>query len=142
MKLNKKIAVSLVVATASVFGFGSGAWAGEGGAAGAASFTVDSTNGVTGVAVAASSGKQDAAAMAFQNAADTAGAPNRAYALGSAGVITISNMLGTTAPGMTSVADTALNTDQANSLDSPQTINVGSNEGDELVTFGAAPLVP
>jgi hypothetical protein len=135
MKFDKKIAVSFVVATASVFGLSSGAWAGEGGAAGAASFTVDADGGVTGVAVAASSGKQDAAAAAFQGGGEVS--LNRAFALGSAGVITISNMIGED-PGMAGTADGALDSEQTNDLDSPQTINVGSSDGDDLVTFGEA----
>ncbi len=66
MKLKAKIAIALVAATTSVFGLGSGAIAGEGGAAGSAAFTIDGDGDVRGVAVAAAIGKNDASSYAFQ----------------------------------------------------------------------------
>ena len=40
MKIYQKLSISLLAATASVLSFSSGAFAGEGGAAGAAAFTI------------------------------------------------------------------------------------------------------
>ncbi len=62
MKLNK-LAIALVAASAGIFGFSSIASAGEGGAAAAASFSVTGTS-VTGAAVGAAVGKQNAGATA------------------------------------------------------------------------------
>jgi hypothetical protein len=79
-----KKAIIAVLTGIATLGYGATAFAGEGGVAGAAAFTIDGGN-VTGVAVAAAVGKQDASAFAHQGGADI---PNVAGALGSDGVIT------------------------------------------------------
>ncbi|MBE9053248.1 hypothetical protein IQ243_23050 [Nostocales cyanobacterium LEGE 11386] len=82
MKFNKKVAIALVAVSASVFGFGSVASAGEGGAAGAVAATLDANGLVTEMAAAGAVGKNDAAAVATGNFGIVS-----ASALGSAGVI-------------------------------------------------------
>ncbi|WP_231599550.1 hypothetical protein, partial [Crocosphaera watsonii] len=123
---------------AGVFGVSSSAQAGEGGAAGAAAFSIDA-GAVTGVAVAAAVGKQDAFAAAF-NVNDTgfnlpaaALANNTAFALGSAGVIQIT----TAAPGsfanVSGNQDPDLETAQENQFASGPTIQIGTQDADQLV---------
>jgi hypothetical protein len=87
-----KVSVALAATAASLIGFTSIARAGEGGVAGAAAFTVEGGN-VTGVAVSAAVGKEDAAAAAF-NYDPTAsnGVTNSAFAIGTAGVITANSI--------------------------------------------------
>ncbi len=82
MKFNKKVAIALVAVSASIFGFGSVASAGEGGAAGAVAATLDADGLVTEMAAAGAVGKNDAAATATGNFGVVS-----ASALGSAGVI-------------------------------------------------------
>ncbi|WP_375471719.1 hypothetical protein [uncultured Nostoc sp.] len=131
MKLNTKLAIALVATATSVFGLASGAMAGEGGAAGAAAFTISGTA-VTGVAVAAAVGKNDAAAAAFQGATAV---PNAAYALGSGGLITL-DQIGT--PASASITGTAStnSTSEANTLTADVgTIKIGAADDTEVVTI-------
>ncbi len=116
------------------------AFAGEGGAAGAAAFTIDSaTNTVTGVAVSAAVGKQDAFAGALNDPGGTEA--NTAFALGSAGVITVTSVDQTS--GFTDVqgsADTQLATDQGNTFGSiAATVRIGSTSGDAIADLGPTP---
>ena len=125
MKLNKKVAIALVAVSASVFGFGSVASAGEGGAAGAVAATLDANGLVTGMAAAGAVGKNDAAATATSNFGIVSAA-----ALGSAGVIellsdsgsySLNNGVNVEQEVYNNVtfkgsADTALGTSQANSI--------------------------
>ncbi len=104
MKFSQKLSISLFAATASVLSLSSGAFAGEGGAAGAAAFTIDDGN-VNGVAVAASVGKNDASAAAFNNIDENF---NSAFALGSAGKIDITGMGDPAAASMAGEVDAAL----------------------------------
>ena len=132
MKFGKKLSISLFAATASLISFSSGAFAGEGGAAGAAAFTIDNGN-VTGVAVAASVGKNDASAAAFNNPATSY---NSAFALGSSGKISFTNMGaedGTTT--MDGEVAPALATPQANDLTGNATIQLGTGDGDVITTI-------
>jgi hypothetical protein len=132
MKFSQKLSISLFAATASVLSFSSGAFAGEGGAAGAAAFTI--TGGaVDGVAVAASVGKIDASAAAFN---DVTNSFNSAFALGSAGAIDMQGIGDPAAAAMTSTADgTNLGTAQANELTGNATIQLGSQDGDVIATI-------
>jgi hypothetical protein len=85
----QSLLVSLV-AVASVIGIAPAAFAGEGGLAGAAAFTLDENGNVNSVAVAAAIGKNDAYANATSITLNILGTPiyfNNAYALGSAGAI-------------------------------------------------------
>ncbi len=138
MNLKRNLFLLLAVSTVSVFGIASSASAGEGGTAGAASFnlTTGSTNAgqVQGVAVAASVGKTNA----FANAVNQSGI-NTAYALGSAGVIILNALPTGVVTNVTGSTDPILNTPQSNQLDSPQTINIGTQSGDQVVNFGGGP---
>ncbi|MBV6626021.1 MAG: hypothetical protein KI793_24330 [Rivularia sp. (in: Bacteria)] len=132
MKLIQKLSISLFAATASILSLSSGAFAGEGGAAGAAAFTIDDTGSVTGVAVAASVGKNDASAAAFNN---VDGNFNSAFALGSAGVIDMQGIGDPDAAAMTGADDPDLSTAQANDLTGSATIQLGSQDGDVIATI-------
>jgi hypothetical protein len=82
----RRLAVASSLALLGAVGFASSARAGEGGIAGSAAFTIDGTN-ITGVAVSAAVGKENASAAAFNyDATTTFGLQNSAWALGSAGI--------------------------------------------------------
>ncbi|AFZ59190.1 hypothetical protein H6G54_02195 [Anabaena cylindrica FACHB-243] len=137
MKLNKKVAITLVTVSASVFGFSSVASAGEGGAAGAVAATLDANGLVTEMAAAGAVGKNDAAATATGNFGVVSAA-----ALGSAGVIELISDNGyysysdeqiseTEAYNNITLkgsADTALETSQANSIATFTETPIGSVE--------------
>jgi hypothetical protein len=133
MKLIQKLSISLFAATASILSFSSGAFAGEGGAAGAAAFTIDGTN-VTGVAVAASVGKNDASAAAFNNVANNF---NSAFALGSSGAIDMQGIGDPDSAAMTGGASdaTLLAVEQANELTGNATIQLGTATGNVIATI-------
>jgi hypothetical protein len=113
MNNKAKLLIALTATAAGIFGSASNAFAGEGGAAGAAAFRVEG-GAVTGVAVAASVGKQDAFAGAFN---DIGANMNSAMALGSAGVITMTTLNATSLASVNSAADTQLGIAQGNELD-------------------------
>ena len=137
MKFGKKLSISLFAATASVLSFSSGAFAGEGGAAGAAAFTIDGTA-VTGVAVAASVGKQDAGAAAFNMIDANSNPLNSAFALGSAGVISMENIgAGDGTQSMTGTLDTQIGVAQENSFTNSGSINLGTASGETILTTPA-----
>ncbi len=131
MKFSQKLSISLFAATASVLSLSSGAFAGEGGAAGAAAFTIDGGN-VTGVAVAASVGKNDASAAAFNDVDNNF---NSAFALGSAGNIDMQGIGDPIAAAMTGTVDPELGIAQANELTGAATIQLGSQDGDVIATI-------
>ncbi|MGB3653105.1 MAG: hypothetical protein WBA41_18055 [Rivularia sp. (in: cyanobacteria)] len=135
MKFSQKLSISLFAATASVLSFSSGAFAGEGGAAGAAAFTIDNTGtdpAVTGVAVAASVGKNDASAAAFN---DVTGQFNSAFALGSAGPIDMQGIGDPAAAAMIGGEDPIIGTAQENQLTGAATIQLGTGNGDVIATI-------
>lgn len=134
MNPTNKLAISLFVVSASVFGLATKTLAGEGGAAGAVAFTIESGM-VTGVAQAAAIGKNDAAATAFNILSISGSRTNSAAALGSAGAITISNLGNSTSVQMVGTADPALHTAQLNQFGSSVTINLGTSSGDQLINF-------
>jgi len=118
MNFKNKLAVALFAVTTGVFGLASGAFAGEGGAAGAASFSTDSLGNVTGGAVSAAVGKNNAAATAT-NTTSFGNTANTASSLGSAGsvnVITSSSPFGGTTTNISGGTDPNLATPQANTL--------------------------
>ena len=84
MKFHKQVAIALVAVSASLFGFGSVASAGEGAAAGAVAATLDENGLVIEMTAAGAIGKNNAAALATSNSGVIS-----ATALGSAGVIEI-----------------------------------------------------
>ncbi len=135
MKLNKKVAIALIAVSTSIFGFGSLASAGEGGAAGAVAATLDPHGWVTEMAAAGAVGKNDAAATATANFGIVS-----ASALGSAGVIELVSDNGFfslsvldffitgTSNNVTlrGSADHALETSQANSISTFTQTPIGS----------------
>ncbi|MDZ8223578.1 MULTISPECIES: hypothetical protein [unclassified Nostoc] len=133
MNSTRQIALLFTVVT-STFGINSIAIAGEGGAAGAVAFTLGSGV-VTGVAQSAATGKNDAAAAAFNAPNATSGIANSAYALGSAGAITITNLGNPATAQIVGTPDTALGTAQINQFSSNTTIKIGTTSGDELIKF-------
>lgn len=130
MKFSQKLSISLFAATASVLSLSSGAFAGEGGAAGAAAFTIEEDK-VTGVAVAASVGKNDASAAAFN---DVTLKENSAFALGSAGAIDMQGIGDPDGAAMTGTADTQIGVAQANELTGNATIQIGTESEDVIAT--------
>ena len=133
MKFSQKLSIALFAATTSVFSLSSGAFAGEGAAAGSAAFTIDNSTAtptVTGVAVAASVGKNDASAAAYNS-----GTANSAFALGSAGLITGTNIGDSANASMVGTADADLATDQGNDLTGAATIDLGTVAGDNVITL-------
>jgi hypothetical protein len=117
----------------NAFGFAAGARAGEGGVAGSAAFTVN-TGAVTGVAVSAAVGKENAAAQAFNYGTTTTGLQNSAFAIGTAG--TLNNTLVGDPKGTTvsSVEDTGRAIPQSNTIGNGYTINIGTKSNDVLGT--------
>lgn len=138
MKFHKQAAIALVAVSASVFGFGSVASAGEGAAAGAVAATLNESGLVVEMTAAGSVGKNDAAALATSNSGVIS-----ATALGSAGIITITSDSGNyslTEEGgqseseiynnvtMTGGVDSALETAQANSIATFTELPIGTIE--------------
>jgi hypothetical protein len=80
----RRFAVASSLALLGAVGFASSARAGEGGIAGSAAFTINA-GAITGVAVSAAVGKENASAAAFNYEAGL-GIQNAAWALGSAGI--------------------------------------------------------
>lgn len=114
-----KFLVALVAAGVGCFGFTSGAFAGEGGAAGSAAFTINNSQ-VTGVAVSAAIGKLDAVAGAMNN-----GPQNSAYAMGSGGVISINGITQGSVGSIASGTDPSIGSIQGNVFQG--TININAN---------------
>ncbi|MEG4913540.1 MULTISPECIES: hypothetical protein [unclassified Microcoleus] len=108
----------------NAFGFATVARAGEGGIAGSAAFTVNSDK-VTGVAVSAAVGKENASAAAFNYSAAGGGnaLQNSAWALGSAGIQAFTTVGNPTGFDVTPVSDTARATPQENKFNAG-TVNV------------------
>lgn len=122
MKLQSKLFATLVALGG--LSFAPAAFAGEGGAAGAAAFTIDPATGlVNGAAVAAGVGKDNAAAAAFN---DNALGVNSAYGVGSSGVTVLSNIGNPFAASIVSTNDPNLGTPQANQLTPTTSIDVNA----------------
>ena len=143
-RLISKITIATATTAVSILSLTPAAFAGEGGVAGAAAFTIDNTGAapaVTGVAVAAAVGKQDAAAAAYNvpdsTLATSVGVQNYAYSLGSAGVISIAAMGDPLNAEMTGTDDIDLTTPQANTFTSggPGAVQLGTVSGDDLIQF-------
>ncbi|MGL5508935.1 MAG: hypothetical protein ACRC2J_00830 [Microcoleaceae cyanobacterium] len=136
MKNNNFINVALVSGLA-IMGvvFAPVARAGEGGIAGSAAFTVNTDGKVTGVAVSSAVGKQDAAAHAF-NYGTSGTIQNAAFAIGSAGTITGTDIGGTTTAGTSynTMADSNLGSIQGNKFNAGTVgIKLGTTSGNSLV---------
>jgi hypothetical protein len=130
MKLQSKVLAALVALGG--LSFAPAAFAGEGGAAGAAAFTINPLTGfVDSASVAAGVGKQDAAAAAYNIPGSLIGIPysNAAYAHGSAGTITSTNIGDPFGVSISGNSDPALGTPQANQLSPTTEISVDKKEG-------------
>ena len=124
------VVIGLVVFNA--VGFATVARAGEGGTAGSAAFTVNGGN-VTGVAVSAAVGKENASAAAF-NYEVGSGVQNSAWSLGTAGTQDFSSVGDANGFNVTSTEDTARGTDMTNTFSAdPFSVNLGTTSGDSLV---------
>jgi hypothetical protein len=128
MSIQSKVAIALAVISASALGLASSALAGEGGAAGSAAFTIN-TGSVTGVAVSAAIGKQDAFAGAFNEGAGN----NTAFALGSAGTINVNSIASMSLSSIGTNSDPTLGTAQANSFAATTSVQIGTQSGDPVV---------
>lgn len=141
MTFNTKIAVALFAASAGVFGVSSHAFAGEGAAAGSAAFSVNN-NQVTGAAVSAAVGKQNAAATATNVGGGllggVLGSTNSASAAGSAGNVTLTagNNGVVTKIETTSETIATLGTAQGNELTHQSNLNPANGN---LVQIGQQP---
>ena len=136
--MNSSIISRFAVVTGLVVGSALGlttvARAGEGGLAGSAAFTINSGF-VTGVAVSAAVGKENASAAAFNyDGTNAAGLQNSAWALGSAGVHSFTGVGNIAGFSVTNTQDTARNLPQANTF-SPNLfeVKIGTGSGDTVV---------
>ena len=136
--MNSSIISRFAVVTGLVVGSALGlttvARAGEGGIAGSAAFTITG-NAVTGVAVSAAVGKENASAAAFNyDGTNAAGLQNSAWALGSAGVQSFTGVGNIAGFSVTNTQDTARNLPQANTF-SPNLfeVKIGTVSGDAVV---------
>lgn len=135
--MNRRFAVVSGLVIMNALGFANVARAGEGGIAGSAAFTVNSSN-VTGVAVSAAVGKDSAIAHAFNyNVPAAGGLQNSAFAIGSAGATTSENIGGATFK-VTAAADASLNTAQGNTIGNGYSIQLGTSSGAVLNQTPAA----
>ena len=133
MKFNRKVAIALVAVSASLFGFSSVASAGEGGAAGAVSATLNADGLVMDMAAAGAVGKNDAAATATSNFGVVS-----ASALGSAGVIQLISDTGYYSYSDTDFAETEVynNITLQGSADTA----LGSSQANSIATFTETPI--
>ena len=127
-----RFAVVSGLVVCSALGLATVARAGEGGTAGSAAFTVDSGN-VTGVAVSAAVGKENASAAAF-NYEVGSGVQNSAWSLGTAGTQDFTAVGDGAGFNVTSTEDSARGTDMTNSFSAdPFSIKLGTKSGDSVV---------
>ena len=127
-----RFAVVSGLVVCSALGLATVARAGEGGVAGSAAFTVDGGN-VTGVAVSAAVGKENASAAAF-NYESGSGLQNSAWSLGTAGTQDFTAVGDAAGFNVTSTEDSARGTEMTNSFSAdPFSIKLGTTSGDTVV---------
>ncbi len=125
--------VSSLVVLGSL-GLSTVARAGEGGVAGSAAFTVVADK-VTGVAVSAAVGKENAMANAFNyDGNNPNGLQNSAFSLGTAGTISLLGLGDPAGFNLNTVEDTARGVAQINEFVNGYTIELGTISGDVLGT--------
>ena len=128
-----RFAVVSGLVVCSALGLATVARAGEGGVAGSAAFTVDGGK-VTGVAVSAAVGKENASAAAFNYTGSVSGLQNSAWSLGTAGTQDFTSVGDGAGFNVTSTEDTARGTDMTNTFSAdPFSVNLGTTSGDSLV---------
>ena len=125
-----RFAVVSGLVVCSALGLATVARAGEGGTAGSAAFTIDGGN-VTGVAVSAAVGKENASSAAFNYEAGS-GVQNSAWSLGTAGTQDFQAVGDANGFNVNSTEDTDRTTGAANELD-PFGIKLGTSAGESLV---------
>ena len=127
-----RFAVVSGLVVCSALGLATVARAGEGGTAGSAAFTIDGGN-VTGVAVSAAVGKENASSAAFNYEAGS-GVQNSAWSLGTAGTQDFTAVGDGAGFNVTSTEDSARGTDMTNSFSAdPFSIKLGTTSGDAVV---------
>ena len=127
-----RFAVVSGLVVCSALGLATVARAGEGGVAGSAAFTIDGGN-VTGVAVSAAVGKENASAAAF-NYEVGSGVQNSAWSLGTAGTQDFTAVGDANGFNVTSNEDSARGTEMTNSFSAdPFSIKLGTTSGDTVV---------
>ena len=127
-----RFAVVSGLVVCSALGLATVARAGEGGTAGSAAFTIDGGN-VTGVAVSAAVGKENASSAAFNYEAGS-GVQNSAWSLGTAGTQDFTSVGDANGFNATSTEDSARGTDMTNTFSAdPFSVNLGTTDGDSLV---------
>ncbi|MDE5080612.1 MAG: hypothetical protein O4859_04400 [Trichodesmium sp. St18_bin1] len=128
-----RFAVVSGLVVCSTLGLATVARAGEGGTAGSTAFTVDSGGKVTGVAVSAAVGKENASAAAF-NYESGSGLQNSAWSLGTAGTQDFTAVGDANGFNVTSNEDSARGTEMTNSFSAdPFSIKLGTTSGDSVV---------
>ena len=129
-----RFAVVSGLVVGSALGLTTVARAGEGGIAGSAAFTVDGTN-VTGVAVSAAVGKENASAAAFNyDATNASGLQNSAWSLGSAGIQAFTTVGDPGGFDVTTTEDSVRGTAQNNSFSANAfEVKIGTTSGETVV---------
>ena len=128
-----RFAVVSGLVVCSALGLATVARAGEGGVAGSAAFTIDTSGSVRGVAVSAAVGKENASAAAF-NYEVGSGVQNSAWSLGTAGTQDFTAVGDTNGFNVTSNEDSARGTEMTNSFSAdPFSIKLGTTSGDTVV---------
>ena len=128
-----RFAVVSGLVVCSALGLATVTRAGEGGTAGSAAFTVDSGGKVTGVAVSAAVGKENASAAAF-NYESGSGVQNSAWSLGTAGTQDFTAVGDGAGFNVTSTEDSARGTHQVSGFSAdPFSIKLGTASGDTVV---------
>ena len=129
-----RFAVVSGLVVCSALGLATVARAGEGGTAGSTAFTVDSGGKVTGVAVSAAVGKENASAAAFNYTGSVSGLQNSAWSLGTAGTQDFTAVGDAAGFNVTSTEDSARGTEMTNSFSAdPFSIKLGTTSGDTVV---------
>jgi len=119
----------------NAFGFATVARAGEGGVAGSAAFTVGAGGLVTGVAVSAAVGKENAAAHSFNyDGSNANGLQNSAFAIGTAGTLSLNGLGDPAGFNLNTIEDSARTIAQANTFTAGYTIQLGTTSGAVLGT--------
>ena len=128
-----RFAVVSGLVVCSALGLATVARAGEGGVAGSAAFTIDTSGSVRGVAVSAAVGKENASAAAF-NYESGNGVQNSAWSLGTAGTQDFSAVGDANGFNVTSTEDSDRGTGQAGGFSpDPFSIKLGTTSGDAVV---------
>ena len=129
-----RFAVVSGLVVGSALGLTTVARAGEGGVAGSAAFTVDGGN-VTGVAVSAAVGKENASAAAFNyDASNASGLQNSAWSLGSAGIQAFTTVGDPGGFDVTTTEDSVRGTAQNNSFSANAfEVKIGTTSGETVV---------